>query len=252
MPLQPSTSAPRPVRSGAHPSPPDDPVSSGRSPGSWSDELWTVMAGPYGSTLAHPFLTGLAGGTLPAEVFTGYLVQDAHYLTDYARALALLGARADGLADTALLAGHAVGAAEVELALHAELLAAVGVGAADLAAVPPSPTTYAYTRHLLCTVQQGSFAEGLAAVLPCYWMYARVGLVLVSRGSGEPRYQRWIDTYAGEGFAAVVAAVLDLVDRVGPTLGSEQRRRAADAAATSARYEWMFFDAAVRQERWPV
>lgn len=251
MPLEPSPSASAPARPDAGP-PPDDPSSSGRPPGSWSDELWAAVAGPYAATLTHPFLTGLADGTLPPEVFTGYLVQDAHYLTEYARALALLAARADGLADTALLAGHAVGAAEVELALHAELLAAVGVGAADLAAVPPSPTTHAYTRHLLGAVGQGSFAEGLAAVLPCYWVYARVGLVLVARGSADPRYQRWIDTYAGEGFAAVVEAVLGLVDRVGPGLGSEQRRRAADAARTSARYEWMFFDAALRQERWPV
>ena len=225
---------------------------SGRSPGSWSDQLWSVTAGPYAAVLEHPFLTGLTDGTLPAEAFTGYLVQDAHYLRDYARALALLAGRAERLADTALLAAHAVGAAEVELALHAELLGAAGVDRVALEAVPASPTTYAYTRHLLATVTQGSFADGLAAVLPCYWIYARVGEVLLERGSPDPRYQRWIDTYAGEEFAAVVRAVLALVDRAGADLAPPQREQAGQAALTSARYEWMFWDAALRGEGWPV
>ncbi len=225
---------------------------SGRVPGSWSDRLWSTMAGPYAAVLEHPFLTGLAAGTLPAAAFTGYLLQDAHYLRDYARALALLGARADRLEDTALLARHAVGAAEVELTLHLELLGAVGVERAAVDAVPASPTTYAYTRHLMSTVQQGSFADGLAAVLPCYWIYAHVGRVLVEHGSSEPRYQRWIDTYAGEDFGAVVEAVLALVDRVGVGLTAEQQGQAEREALTSARYEWMFWDAALRGEGWPV
>jgi thiaminase/transcriptional activator TenA len=225
---------------------------SGRPPNSWSDRLWSAMAGPYTAVLEHPFLTGLADGTLPSAAFTRYLAQDAHYLRDYARALALLGARADRLADTALLAAHAVGAAEVELALHTELLGAVGVDPAALAAVPASPTTYAYTRHLLAAVQQGSFAEGLAAVLPCYWIYARVGQVLVERGSPERRYQRWIDTYAGGEFGAVVEAVLALVDRVGGDLTPAQQEPAEREALISARYEWMFWDAALRGEGWPV
>jgi thiaminase (transcriptional activator TenA) len=227
-------------------------ATSGRAPDSWSDRLWSAMAGPYVAVLEHPFLSGLADGTLPAAAFTRYLAQDAHYLRDYARALALLGARAERLEDTAMLARHAVGAAEVELALHRDLLGAVGVDGAALAGVPASPTTYAYTRHLLTTVQQGSFAEGVAAVLPCYWIYARVGQVLVARGSAEPRYQRWIDTYAGTEFGALVESVLALVDRLGTELTPGQQASAELAALTSARYEWMFFDAALRGEEWPV
>jgi thiaminase/transcriptional activator TenA len=227
-------------------------TASGRPVDSWSDQLWSAMAVPYEAVLEHPFLTGLADGTLPAAAFTRYLAQDAHYLRDYARALALLGARAERLADTAMLARHAFTAAEVELDLHSELLGAVGVDRAALESVDVSPTTYAYTRHLLSTVQQGSFAEGLAAVLPCYWIYARVGQVLVARGSSEPRYQRWIQTYAGTEFGAVVEGVLTLVDRLGTELTPDQQEHAELAALTSARYEWMFFDAALRGERWPV
>ncbi len=117
---------------------------------------------------------------------------------------------------------------------------------------PIAPTTQAYVSYLLATGHGGSFAEALGAVLPCYWIYARVGEELARRGSPEPRFQRWISTYAGEEFGLAVAAVLALVDRVGLDLSPEQQQRAERAALTSARYEWMFWDAAWRDERWPV
>ena len=216
----------------------------------WSTELWAAMEPAYAAVLAHSFVAGLGDGTLPGEAFTHYVVQDAHYLGDYGRALATLAGRAPTAYDVAVLARHAAGAVEVEMGLHGGLLEEVGIGADDLEAAAVGPTTHAYTRHLLGAVHGGSFAEGLAAVLPCYWIYARVGQALVERGSSDPRYQRWIETYADEEFAGVVAEVLDLVDRTGATLTHDQRVSARAEAEHSARYEWMFFDAALRQERW--
>ena len=52
-------------------------------------------------------------------------------------------------------------------------------------------------------------------MLPCYWIYARVGEHLQRHGSPEPLFQRWIDTYAGEEFQSVVDEVLAVTDRIG-------------------------------------
>ena len=43
-----------------------------------------------------------------------------------------------------------------------------------------------------------------------------------------------------------------VADETGPTLGGEERRRAGVHFVATSRYEWMFWDAAWRQERWPV
>ena len=138
------------------------------------------------------------------------------------------------------------------VALHATLLPQLGLDPAELDRVPVSPTTLSYTSYLLATVYGGSFAEGLAAILPCYWIYARVGAALLEQGSPDPRYQRWIDTYAGEDFAATVAEVLALADRTGEELSAADDRRASKHFAVTARYEWMFWDAAWRLEHWPI
>lgn len=219
---------------------------------SWSSRLWQEIEGTYAAILAHPFLTGLSEGTLDPGAFGYYVAQDVHYLRGYARALAVVGAKAPTHADTAMFARHAAGAVDAELALHATLLPDLGLDPAAVAGVPVAPTTRAYTSYLLATAYGGSFADGLAAVLPCYWVYARVGSALVERGSPDPRYQRWIDTYAGQEFAAVVAEVLALVDRVGPTLSATEEARARAHLAATARYEWMFWDAAYRREEWPL
>jgi thiaminase (transcriptional activator TenA) len=221
-------------------------------PDSWSTRLWNDIESIFDKILAHPFLTGLTDGSLDEAAFAQYVAQDVHYLRDYARALALVGAKAPTLEGTAMFAKHAAEVFDVELALHATLLPELGLDPDQLGTIPPTPTTQAYTSYLLATTYGGSFADGLAAVLPCYWIYAEVGAALLARGSSDRRYQRWIDSYGGDEFAATVAQVLELADRTGPTLTAAEETAARAHFVTTARYEWMFFDAAYRRERWPV
>ena len=221
-------------------------------PDSWSRRLWNDIESVFDKILAHPFLTGLTDGSLDEAAFAQYVAQDVHYLRDYARALAIVGAKAPTLESTAMFARHAAEVFDVELALHSTLLPELGLDPDQLGTIPPTPTTQAYTSYLLATTYGGSFADGLAAVLPCYWIYAEVGAALLARGSSDRRYQRWIDSYGGDEFAATVAQVLELADRTGPTLTAAEETAARAHFVTTARYEWMFFDAAHRREQWPV
>jgi thiaminase/transcriptional activator TenA len=104
----------------------------------------------------------------------------------------------------------------------------------------------------MATVNGGSYAEAVGVVLPCYWIYWEVGKELLRRGSPDPRYQRWIDTYGGEDFGATVQDVLAVTDALGPGLGSPERARVTRHFRTTSRYEWMFWDMGYRKETWPV
>lgn len=219
--------------------------------GTFSDELWTAAAPIYDRIRAHPFLTGLTDGTLPHPAFAHFVVQDALYLRGYARALAVLAARAPTAGDTTMFAQHAAGAIAAEQEMHVELADALGLDPVDGKA-DPAPSTLAYTSYLLATCHGGSFAEGLGAVLPCYWIYAQVGAALLADSSPDPLYARWIGMYGGDEFQAVVDAAIAVADRVGPGLGADERDRMREHFVTTSRYEWMFWDAAYRQETWPV
>jgi thiaminase/transcriptional activator TenA len=216
------------------------------------DLLWSDMDAVYSAILRHPFVAGLTDGTLPREAFRQYIVQDAHYLRGYARALALCGARADEPRDTVMFGAHAGGAIAAEEGLHAGLLADLGLTADAAAATPVAPTTRAYVSYLLATAHAGSFAEAVAVVLPCYWIYARVGEELLGRSSPDPLYARWIAMYGSEEFQTVVDAVLELTDRVGAAASPRELALMREHVTVTSRYEWMFWDAAWRRETWPV
>jgi thiaminase/transcriptional activator TenA len=218
----------------------------------FTSELWAANTDIYEAILAHPFLTGLADGSLSAAAFAHYLVQDALYLRDYARALAVVGSRAPSAAATQMFARHAADAVTAELELHAALLPELGIAAGEIDAAEPAPANLAYTSYLLATTRGGSYAEGLGAVLPCYWIYWEVGKELVRRGSPDPRFQRWIDTYAAEEFGDVVRAVLAEADKAAEVLSPAERAQVARHYRTTSRYEWLFWDSAYRMETWPV
>ncbi len=217
-----------------------------------TQDLWSQMVGVYQQILRHPFLQGLTDGSLDRAAFRYYVVQDAHYLRSYARALSLCAARAPAETEILMFAQHAAGAIEVERELHEGFFTNFGLSADEVAATPVAPTCQAYTSYLLAVCSGGSFAEALAAVLPCYWVYWEVGKALLERGSPDPLYQRWIDTYGGEAFAAVVQQVLAVTDGIGQDLSDAERRRMHAHVLTTTRYEWMFWDAGWRQETWPI
>ncbi|MFN8076093.1 MAG: TenA family protein [Kineosporiaceae bacterium] len=214
-------------------------------------DWWAAGEDVYRAILDHPFVTGLTDGSLPTPAFEYYLIQDAHYLRGYARALSLLASRAPHDPDLVLFATSAATAIEVERTMHASLLGALGIDAARAAAVEPGPQTCAYVDWLLATAATGTFSDGLAAVLPCYWVYARVGERLAAASSPDPRYATWIATYADEAFQATVAAVLDTVDRVGDGLGPLDRARARTLYRRGVVHEWSFWDAAWTGLTWP-
>ena len=218
----------------------------------FTDELWQGVTDIYAAIVAHPFLAGLADGSLPQGCFAFYVVQDALYLKDYARALASVASRSSDATGTEIFGRHAASVISVERQLHDSLLADLGIDPALAAAAEPAPTTLAYTSYLLAAAGSYSYAEGVAAVLPCYWIYREVGRELQRRGSPDPRYQRWIDTYGGDEFDAEVREVLAVTDQLGPDLGPAERARAHRHFRATSRYEWMFWDMAYRLETWPL
>jgi thiaminase (transcriptional activator TenA) len=219
---------------------------------SFTGELWDSITDIYSAILAHPFITGLTDGTLPPDSFAFFVVQDGLYLRQYASALAAVASRAPRPAAMRMFARHAADAVAVEQELHAQLLPALGISAEATASAEAAPTNLAYTSYLLATIRGGTYAEGIGAVLPCYWIYREVGKELLRHGSPDPRYQRWIDTYGGDEFGQVVRDVIAEADTVGASLSGTERELVRRHFRTTSRYEWMFWDMGFRKESWPV
>ena len=220
--------------------------------GTFTGELWDAIKSIYAGILEHPFLRGLADGTLPEERFRYYVLQDAIYLREYARTLSLAGVRSADESTLLMFNEHSAGTITVERSLHEDFLKDLGVTQEEAQATEASPTTLAYTSYLLRTAALGDYPEVLGALLPCYWIYREVGKTLLEGVSPNTRYKKWIDTYAGEEFGSLVEAVLDVTEGVCEDLNPSRKARVRDAFVAASRYEWMFWDAAWRLEGWPV
>jgi thiaminase/transcriptional activator TenA len=115
-----------------------------------------------------------------------------------------------------------------------------------------APTNVAYVNHMIATAAQGNFAEGVAAVLPCYWIYWEVGRELEKRGAKSPdaEYQRWIDQYSSDAFGSSVTKIRAIMDAEAGRLSPAERAKVKGIFLRGVRYEYMFWDMAWRQEQW--
>jgi thiaminase (transcriptional activator TenA) len=170
--------------------------------------LWRNNAELAEAALAHPFVRGIADGTLAQDRFAGYVAQDAFFLESFARAYALAIAHSP---DRAALDSFAdlLDGVRAELALHASYAQRWGI---DLSAVTASPATAAYTDFLLATAALGGVGLTCAAMTPCMRLYAHLGRRLAD-GPVDGRYAEWVDTYADPAFEALAATLERLLDR---------------------------------------
>ena len=218
----------------------------------FTEEAWTRNEALFQKTLAMPFNRELADGTLSAERFRHYMIQDAHYLVAFGRALAVAAARADDADTMVQLAEAAQEAVVAERELHGGFMQQFGVTPEQFAAVPLSPSAEHYTSFLLATAWGAPWPVAMAALLPCFWIYAEVGRDAVGRSAPGNPWQAWVDAYADEHFHGLVTRMRATIDRIAAASTPAVREQMHAAYTQAARLEWMFWDAAYRLEAWPV
>ena len=218
----------------------------------FSADAWSRNLALYDATLALPFNAELAEGRLSLDRFRHYIVQDAKYLIAFGQALAVAAAKSDDPDHVVLFAGAAREAVVVERALHGDYFGRFGLDAAAVADAPLSPACHHYTSYLLATAFREPLPVIAAALLPCFWVYREVGLHIHARAAPDNPYRAWIDTYAGDAFAAAVDAMIAAADALAETASATERSAMQAAFTRAMQLEWMFWDSAYRGERWPA
>ena len=200
---------------------------------SLAQALWAGNADLADAALRHPFVRGLADGTLPQKLFAGYVAQDAFFLEAFARAYALGLAHSQDRAAFDAFADLLTGVRE-EMRLHASYAARWGV---DLSTVEPLPATLAYTDFLTATAALGGVGVTCAAMTPCMRLYAHLGQSLSTRVGDT--YAEWVATYADPAFEGLAATIEGLLDAY-----ADDTAEIRGAYRRAMRLELAFFDAA--------
>ena len=219
----------------------------------FSSQAWKNIDSIYNAILTMPFIEELQSGSLKKEIFQHYIIQDAIYLGEFARVLAIVSAKAPEPEIQLQFANSVAEAIVVERGLHEKFFAQFGIEAETALATQPSPTCLNYTNFLIATAYQYSFAVTVAAVLPCFWIYLEVGKHIYREASTEANpYQKWIDTYVDADFENLVNCVIKIVDQEAERASVREIQLMNRLFYRASVFEWMFWDSSERLETWQI
>lgn len=216
------------------------PVAAVAPAGPWTQALWEAGRSITDDISRCAFVKQLVDGSLDEHAFAFYLMQDALYLNQYARALAALATASTDYSAQVFWAQSSINILTDEAELHRDWLAT-----RDEHQATPGPVTNAYTDFLMATTLGSERVVGAAAVLPCFWLYAQTGASLPTVPSDHP-YAAWLGTYQGDGFIADTQAALQQVENEFEAASPRARAEAARAYLRACRHELEFFNQALR------
>ncbi|WP_035280138.1 TenA family protein [Brevibacterium album] len=234
--------------------------------GEHSQRVWDSVGETLTAIEGLDFLSELLAGSLEPRSFVNYILQDGIYLEGYARAMSLLAAKAPVREEARFWSSSAAGAIADEEAMQADLLADARFAelAAELApdgAAVPGPTTLGYTSYLVAAAATEPYEVGVAAILPCFWIYAHMGKVLTARaseaaenvgGSAANPYSAWIEMYDSEEFDHAAEEAVAVYERLAAAAGPDIRARMEEAFRRATVYELHFWARAGALEDWTV
>ena len=190
----------------------------------------------------HPFNVELAAGNLPEEKFRFYISQDVFYIGEYSRALAALASIAPSHEELMEFISFAKEGLEIERALHSGFMESFNIAYPKEIAL----ATEAYANFLLASVAYKSYAEAIAGLLPCFWLYNKVAVHIYSIANKENKYQKWIDTYAGAEFDKTTSRLKEITQRIAHENNQSLQNKMKNQFMRSAKYEWLFWESAYK------
>ncbi|KAL3793441.1 hypothetical protein ACHAW5_001616 [Stephanodiscus triporus] len=220
-----------------------------------AQSFWDAAAPVISVTERHPFLVSMVEGTLKPENFAYYAIQDSLYLTNFADCLRLLGEKMADLNAEVSIRLHQFAAGVEEDEMHRTFFKQWNI---DTTNAEPMPNTLLYTSYMMRIVSTRPLAEGLAVLLPCFWVYMHVGncMLKLREKLGDsverpPEFDAWIDMYSGEGFEKVVNDYKAIVDDMSKGVDSETLKRMEGHFIMACKLEHLFWDQANDLAGWP-
>lgn len=204
-------------------------------------ELWR-------RSFTHPFITQMASGKLPVHKFRFYCIQDYRYLEVFNH---LQRQVVDQLRTTFPIPSDlfAMDDSELEIKEREQYFRQMQVSPREYRQTDLAPTNYDYLNHLRQSVRS-SPAVGLAALLPCPWLYNELAEYWQGQHSPEPMYDRFFQTYAAVAASGEKERMITALNTVAAGVSEDIRKQMCQAFMRSSFYELHFWQMAMDEEEW--
>lgn len=174
---------------------------------------WRQAAGQdWPAYVEHDFVKGLADGTLPAEAFQRYLIQDYIFLVHFTRAWAMAVVKSESLEEMKIAAATVDALVNQEMQLHVQTCLKAGISEEQLYSAEEAIENLTYTRFVMDAGLSGDFLDLIAALSPCVFGYGEIGLLTQRLAQADTPYQEWIDTYSNEDYQSLCFTVAEMIE----------------------------------------
>lgn len=211
-----------------------------------SQRLYEKALPIWESYFTHPFIQGMADGTLAKDKFQFYMIQDHKYLMEYAKVFALGVIKSRDEKDMRLFAAFIADTLNTENAVHQFFLKELGITQEDIGRTPMCLNNDSYTNYMIAVAMKEGLAELTTAVLACFWSYKLIGdyMETIPGALEQPFYGRWSSTYVSDAFRGGNQTVIDLLDRLTEGYTEEQIQNLEHILINCSKYEYQFWDMA--------
>lgn len=195
----------------------------------------------------HPFVRGIADGTLDREKFKHYMVQDYLYLLDYARVFALGVAKSRDRGSMALFAGYVTQILDGEMDIHRSYMERLGISPDEAERTPMAQDNLSYVSYMLRVAYEEGPGEIAAAILSCALSYEVIAKEMVGKYPACAElsfYGEWVRGYASSDYAAANEKLMELTEHLTADYSEARLRRLEEIFIACSRYEGTFWDMA--------
>ena len=196
---------------------------------------------------AHPFVRGIADGSLDEDKFRFYMIQDYIYLIDYAKVFALGVAKARDMETMRLFASYVHQILDGEMEIHKSYMRRLGISMEEAENTPAALDNASYTAYMLKVAYEEGPGEIAAAILSCALSYEHIARRMAAEhpeAEAHPFYGEWVSGYANDGYSAANRELIALMERLTADYTEAQMRRLEEIFAVCSRYEAAFWDMA--------
>lgn len=212
-----------------------------------TDRLLSVSAEIWEAYHRHPFVRGIADGSLEKDKFQFYMLQDYIYLIDYARVFAIGAAKAADLDAMSYNAAMLRQIMDGEMDIHRGYMKRLGISVEEAAATVPSLDNLSYTSYMIRVAYEGGVAEAAVAILSCALSYEVIAKEILKdypEAGLHPFYGEWVQGYSCEEYHAANVDIIQLTEKLTAGYTEEQKKYLEEIFINCSRYEAAFWDMA--------
>lgn len=212
-----------------------------------SIKLYDSVKVIWDSYYEHPFIRGIADGSLDVEKFKFYMIQDYIYLLDYVKVYALGIVKAQ---DESIMRGFSKMVDNIlngEMNIHRNYMKRLGIRKENIENTEAAIENISYTNYMLSVSQMGDLMDLTASLLACMWSYLLIGKRLSKiEGAVEDKfYGQWIRGYSSEDYERETRWLIELFDQLTADISEKKFERLKEIFINTSKYESMFWDMAM-------